>query len=182
MTGEWVGHTAEPIALVIGYGNELRRDDGIGPYVARTLAARQLPGVHVLTVHQLTPELAEPLSQVQLAIFVDAGRSGHGSPVQVQRIVPTAATLGWTHSCDPYTLLALARHLFGAAPPAWAVVIEGADFTAGEGLSPLCRSRADTAREQIEDLLSPRRFDASAGPQRTDFRSFGQNDGAALES
>jgi hydrogenase maturation protease len=43
--------------LVIGYGNELRSDDGVGPRVARAVAEWRLPGVEAIAVHQLTLEL-----------------------------------------------------------------------------------------------------------------------------
>ena len=39
--------------LVIGYGNESRRDDGIGRYVVEQLAKQDLPGVELQTAHQL---------------------------------------------------------------------------------------------------------------------------------
>ena len=46
--------------LVIGYGNELRGDDGVGPRVARELSPRLGVsfGVSAIDVHQLMPELA----------------------------------------------------------------------------------------------------------------------------
>jgi len=45
--------------LVIGYGNTLRGDDGLGQRAAEALAQRALPdGVEVLSCHQLTIELA----------------------------------------------------------------------------------------------------------------------------
>ena len=63
-------------ALVIGYGNTLRGDDGIGPAVAEAVAALGLPGVRVIVAHQLTPELAADLADAQLVVFVDAAVGG----------------------------------------------------------------------------------------------------------
>ncbi len=60
------------LVLVIGYGNELRGDDGIGPHVVSELAALELPGVLTRIVHQLLPELAAELADTCLVIFVDA--------------------------------------------------------------------------------------------------------------
>jgi Ni,Fe-hydrogenase maturation factor len=57
---------------VIGYGNTLRTDDGVGPYVATAVASWGLPGVVSVGVHQLTPELSELLASAELAVFVDA--------------------------------------------------------------------------------------------------------------
>ena len=45
--------------LIIGYGNPLRADDGVGWQAARRLAElRQDEFVETLALHQLTPELA----------------------------------------------------------------------------------------------------------------------------
>ena len=59
--------------LIIGYGNPLRGDDGVGWEVASRLAAT-IPeeAAHIMTVHQLTPELAESVSEAELVIFIDA--------------------------------------------------------------------------------------------------------------
>ena len=73
--------------LVIGYGNELRGDDGVGPRVARAVSDWRLPGVTALAVHQLAPELAEPLSLSDAAVFVDAAVVG-GDRVEVREIAP----------------------------------------------------------------------------------------------
>ena len=58
--------------LVIGYGNELRRDDGLGPQAARAVAGWGMPGVLALSCHQLTPELAEIVADAEEALFIDA--------------------------------------------------------------------------------------------------------------
>ena len=58
--------------LVIGYGSDLRGDDGLGRRAALAVAALEMAGATVMSVHQLTPELAEPLAGVDGAIFLDA--------------------------------------------------------------------------------------------------------------
>ena len=58
--------------LVIGYGNTLCSDDGVGPVIAQQIARRNLPQVQSLAVHQLTPELASEISKVDVVYFVDA--------------------------------------------------------------------------------------------------------------
>ena len=58
--------------LVIGYGNTLRGDDGVGPRVAEAVGELNLPGVHTLICPLLTPELANPISRAGKVIFVDA--------------------------------------------------------------------------------------------------------------
>ena len=58
--------------VVIGYGNELRGDDAIGPAVAEQVAAWGRPDIRAIATRQLLPELAEDLARASLAIFVDA--------------------------------------------------------------------------------------------------------------
>ena len=48
--------------LVIGYGNTLRGDDGVGPRVAEAIEKLNLPGVRTLVCQQLSPEHADPIS------------------------------------------------------------------------------------------------------------------------
>jgi Ni,Fe-hydrogenase maturation factor len=50
--------------IVIGYGNELLSDDAIGPRVANLINLWHLSHVQSLAVHQLTPELAANLANV----------------------------------------------------------------------------------------------------------------------
>lgn len=59
---------------IIGYGNPLRGDDRAGFSVAEHLHAAGVlpPSVTILATHQLLPEFAELLSQVDRVIFVDA--------------------------------------------------------------------------------------------------------------
>jgi hydrogenase maturation protease len=115
-------------ALVIGLGNEWRGDDGLGPEVARRIEALRLPSVRVLTVHQLVPELAEALSGVGRAFFVDAGAYPQLDPIAVKPLTADGADSLATHTCDPRSLLALSRILYGCAPRAWTITIEAAHF------------------------------------------------------
>ena len=57
--------------LIVGYGNDLRSDDGAGVIVARKVAVLW-PQARVIVVHQLTPELAEDIAMAGKVIFVDA--------------------------------------------------------------------------------------------------------------
>ena len=59
--------------LVIGYGNALRTDDGVGWHAARLLAGDpRLADVVVVAEHQLAPELAFDLSLASLVVLLDA--------------------------------------------------------------------------------------------------------------
>ena len=104
--------------LVVGYGNPLRRDDGIGWHAARLLASDpRLADARVLTQHQLAPELAADVSRASLVVLVDASAEGEPGSVRVGKVEPRpAAPATWSHHLDPKTLAGLAEALYGATP------------------------------------------------------------------
>ncbi len=141
--------------LVIGYGNTLRQDDGVGPYVAERVSDLGLPGVRTHVAAQLNPEHAELLSKARLVVFVDASVSP-GRKVGL-RPVRAAATLQLTtHAADPATLVALARDLFGRAPEAWSLTIPAMQLGFGEEFSPFAWLGVDAALDEVTTLLRSR--------------------------
>jgi len=62
---------AHPLTFIIGYGNTLREDDGVGYCMAETIAQWNLTGIASKAVHQLTPDLAAHLAEVDRVIFID---------------------------------------------------------------------------------------------------------------
>lgn len=139
--------------LVIGYGNTLRSDDGVGQTVAEIVKAWNLPNVQVMPVHQLTPELAEPLSNADVAIFVDAYPADSEQKVQVCPLEP--ASSGWTigHTSAPQGLLAIAQSLYHYYPQAWLVAIPAKSFELGDFLSPLAEQGMEKALQIIDGLI-----------------------------
>jgi hydrogenase maturation protease len=145
--GELVG------AVVIGYGNTLRGDDGAGPAVAEAVAGWSWPGVRAHAVHQLLPEMVEWLAGARMAVFVDAAAESSSGPVQVCPLHPSAAGAPLGHTGDPGWLLALAGWLYGAVPPAWLVTVPAANLSHGEGLSEACWRGVAEALRQVAELL-----------------------------
>lgn len=142
--------------LVIGYGNPLRGDDGVGWVVAEAVAAALPPtAATVVTVHQLTPELAEPISRAARVVFVDAAAEGEPGGVDcfaldvVTEQAGSGPQYGGTHLTTPDMLLAMAGALFGRRPPAHMVTIAGEIFDLTEALSPVVEGAALQAVEWI---------------------------------
>ena len=143
-----------PLGLVvIGYGNTLRRDDGVGPKVAEAVAALDLPGVRALACPLLTPELAEAVSQARVVIFVDAAVDAPRE-VQMRKLAPADSSQIMAHAASPATLLALARDVFGHAPAAWWLTIPVEDLGIGEEFSPLAQRGLETAMQEIRKCAS----------------------------
>jgi hydrogenase maturation protease len=135
-------------ALVIGYGNALRRDDAAGLHVVRAVAARG-SGLAVMECPQLVPELAEPIAGAGLVVFVDAALVGGVET----HVLDTMAPVPLSHVTDPRALLALAAQVFGRRPPAWIVTVPAFDTGIGEGLSPETAAVLDGAIEAVLDLV-----------------------------
>jgi len=127
--------------LVIGYGNCLRGDDGAGPFVAGQV------GEGAIACHQLTPELAEPISQAHRVVFVDAHAGVPAGQIAIQPVAPRASA--GIHRFDPEALLALSQQLYGRAPEAILIGIGGESFDLGEGLSPQAGCAARRALRAI---------------------------------
>jgi len=141
--------------LVIGYGNVLRGDDGVGWAAARRLA-RRLPRrlASVLMVHQLLPELAEPISRAQRVIFIDADERlapGQLSQNIVRPLDGSDETIG--HHQSPGGLLRLARDLYGRVPEAMVFSIGAADFDFRPTLSAKVRRSLPGLLRSVEDAV-----------------------------
>jgi hydrogenase maturation protease len=136
--------------LVIGYGNELRGDDGVGPEAARAVGAWCRPEVQTVAVQQLIPELADVLAGAEEVVFVDARLNA--AQIVVQRLAPgKGPTLG--HTSDPCWLLALTEHLHERAPPAWLVTVPAVDLAPGAALSATAARGLAAALRWIAELL-----------------------------
>jgi hydrogenase maturation protease len=137
--------------LVIGYGNTLRSDDGVGPRVAEVVGAMGLPGVRTLICQQLSPEHADPISQADAVVFVDAAVDAP-KEVQLRQLEPNESSQLMAHAADPRTMLALARDVFGHAPQAWWLTIPAVKLGFGEDLSEEAQHGMKEAVERIQTL------------------------------
>lgn len=131
--------------LVIGYGNELCGDDGVGPLVARIVDGWGRPEVRAIATHQLTPELAAELATAERVVFVDAA----AGEVVVRPVEPSDDTPAHGHVSTPAWLLTAARRLFGHAPDAWLITIPAGEFDCGTELSAAAN---DGVREALRQL------------------------------
>jgi hydrogenase maturation protease len=145
--------TTRGTILVIGYGNELRRDDGLGPRVAGAVAAANHPGVRVRTVCQLVPELAAEIAEACLVVFVDALADPNRSAVELAPVAAAEFSAWSTHRADPRTLLALTRAVYARMPEAWWLKVPGRDFAFGEGLSSAAEENLGQAIARLNRLL-----------------------------
>jgi hydrogenase maturation protease len=143
----------KPALLIIGYGNTLRGDDGVGPRVADAVEALHLPGVRTLICQQLSPEHAAPISLADTVIFVDAAVDAP-QEVQLRRLEPNDTSQLMAHAADPRTMLALSRDVFGHVPHAWWLTIPAVKMEFCETLTPVAQRGFEEAVEKIQTLCS----------------------------
>ena len=148
--------------LVIGIGNPLRGDDGVGALLAEQAAVQTAaePGgsVAVRCVQQLTPELVAELARLDAVLFIDACSVPAGALPKLMSLQPAGATLegtsGASHRLDPAGLLAVSQVLYGRAPEAQVLLVPARDFEHGMALSAELRAVLPQARTLLRQWLS----------------------------
>ena len=142
---------ARPHLLVIGYGNTLRSDDGVGPRLVEAVGSLRLPHVRTLICQQLSPEHSGLVSQAHTVVFVDAAVDAPHE-VQLRKLQPGGSVQLMAHAADPRTILAFAREVFGHAPAAWWLAIPAFNLSFGEELSPETEAGYQEAFQRIQHL------------------------------
>lgn len=141
--------------LVIGVGSLLRTDDAVGRVVADRVAAEveagRLSDVEVMSVHQLTPELAPEVAGRRLVVVVDAAVDVRELTVSALEIDGSGQLM--THHLGPAGLLAFAAKLGWRPERAVSVRIPAGDLGIGTELSPAGRELTDAAVDTVLALL-----------------------------
>jgi hydrogenase maturation protease len=146
--------------LVLGYGNTLRGDDGLGPTLVERLAGAGLPDdVEWLALRQLTPELAEPISRADTVIFIDCRVGAVPGQIDCQALAPDPAprmapSSAFTHEAQPAGLLNSAGALYGRAPAAYLYSVTGESYAFGAGFSPAVEAAIPALLAMITDRLT----------------------------
>jgi hydrogenase maturation protease len=140
--------------LIIGLGNEYRRDDAVGLIVARHLKEAAPEHVRVLEESGEGTALMDSWKDADAVILIDAIHSG-AKPGTLRRLdahtqpVPTRFFHYSTHAFGAAEAIELARAL-GQLPPRLIVYgIEGETFEAGLGLSPEVEKTAQKVVDRV---------------------------------
>ena len=142
--------------LAIGYGSPLRSDDGAGMRAAELLQSMNIPGLKVISSHQLLPEHAELISRANLAFFLDAGVNVDQDGISAYLLTPAFQQEGVGHIGDPRELLALAQGLYGSIPEAWMIILPARNFEFGETISAITEQGIKDGTEYVAKLCAQR--------------------------
>jgi len=122
--------------LIIGFGNPLRSDDGLGWLAAKELSGEFAEGVQIVAVHQLLPEMTELVSHAERVLFIDAARHGVPGEIRVVEVGEPEPSGTQSHELTPATVLKLAADLYGKRPASQLLTVTGENFETGDTLTP----------------------------------------------
>jgi hydrogenase maturation protease len=154
--------------LILGYGNLDRKDDGVAWHILDYLSQRlgrpspspdegfQRSGLspELLFVLQLTPELAETISEFDRVCFVDAHTGSVPEELNVVEIQSHFQASPFTHHMTPASCMALSEALYQKDPQAILVSVRGYEFGFERSLSPRTAELAGQAAEHIWEWIN----------------------------
>jgi hydrogenase maturation protease len=153
--------------LVLGLGNSILSDDGVGIHVVRAVAAQWSgDGVEFQEASVGGLRLLEVIAGYERLILVDAILTPDGAPGQIYRLTPddlrNSLHAGSTHDFSFQGALAWGRRMGMVLPPDDAILliaVEAEDvLTFGEALTPAVAAALPDA---IEAVLAELAWDAS---------------------
>jgi hydrogenase maturation protease len=150
-------------AIIIGVGNEYRRDDALGPAVLELVRNEGLTGIEFAECDGEPGRLMELWAGADLAVVVDAVRTDPARPGKVHRMsahhpsaAATGATSGFGHGFGVGEAVALARAHDRMPRRLLLYAVEVADTGYGVGMSPDVAAAAQLIADEIASLLEDR--------------------------
>ena len=141
---------------VIGVGNTLRSDDGVGIFICTELEKTNIQGLSVFTTHQLHIELVEELKEFDTIIIVDAGIKPNNEVSFYPITEQNSNSIHSSHNIDATLLFSLLQNLYPSDRSFFVCEIQVQNFELGEGLSSLALMNARKAVQLISDFILKR--------------------------
>jgi hydrogenase maturation protease len=138
---------------VIGVGNPIRSDDGLGPYICSLLDAVAFPGVDTLQLHQLHTDVIEDLFPYDHVVVVDASVEGENVAFYVPEGDQTTAVAS-SHHMNVAMLHALAQTVYGKTLSFRVCAVRGESFEMGDQLTAAAKANAAAAVKVISEWIS----------------------------
>jgi hydrogenase maturation protease len=156
-------------ALILGYGNVDRQDDGVAWHVLASLCRkldRKIPaspddefentGVSpdLNFVLQVTPELAETIAAYDRVCFVDAHTGSVPQDLHKSVVKPEYQSSPFTHHMTPATCLSFVKTIYQREVEGFLISVRGYEFGFSHELSTATARLADLAVEEIYGWLN----------------------------
>jgi hydrogenase maturation protease len=137
---------------IVGIGNPIRSDDGLGAYICEQIDEINLPCVTVIIKHQLDIGLTEELSKFNKVIFIDASIKAETislQPLNLRKKYPQPQS----HSVHPAVLAGLAKKLYAAKTKFYICTVGGYSFEIGNKLSEVSMNYAHEAVSLLAEWI-----------------------------
>ena len=132
--------------ILLGIGNPIRGDDGVGPYIARTFQHPSWKPIDCGTAPENFTSLVRRERPVHL-ILVDAADMGL-SPGEF-RIIPRECIVDLSFSTHGPSLQLLIKYLSSLLPDVILIGIQPGENAEGEQISPAVKKGADELKMQL---------------------------------
>ncbi len=139
--------------LVLGVGNESRRDDGLGWRFLEFLESSQFTGMDLEYRYQLQIEDAEQISRYRRVLFVDATHEHVDSGFYVRPCPGTHRDELGSHALRPETVVYLCQRIFRKSPKCLVMGIEGSHWELQPGLSEDAERNLCNAQRYFKEEL-----------------------------
>lgn len=128
--------------LLIGYGNPDREDDGVAWHILHALTEKlgldapasyeeEFPAaaeIDLVFYLQLTPEMAEEISDYHYVCFIDAHTGSIPEPVRLINVESEFQHSPFTHHLTPQSLMSMCETIYGKKPDAALLSVLGHRF------------------------------------------------------
>lgn len=141
--------------LIIGIGNNTRKDDGLGWSFLEKLEKNGFNPDHLLCKYQLMVEDAEVIAEYNTVIFIDACKARLDEGFMIEEIYPAKEVAFSTHSVPPNQVLNLCKTIYNKTPKAYVVKIEGVYWDIEVGLSQRAEQNLKNAFHYFEQCFLP---------------------------
>ena len=128
---------------IVGIGNSLRSDDGVGSFVCQLMEEKNPDEVTIMISQQLDMGMTEDLSKFDTVIFVDASLAGETMSFKrlyLENSQPQPQS--FSHHINAATLAGLATILYSTNTQFYICAVGGNNFEMGNTLSEKTRNNA----------------------------------------
>jgi hydrogenase maturation protease len=142
-----------PTLFILGVGNTLRSDDGIGTFICEQLAALPLHHTDISFSTDISTDWLELFASFERVVIVDAcagGETVRFGPAGSHPHPPARVS----HYLDTESLPELLAALYDGVSMIYLCSVPGEDFSMGEGLSPRGQVRAEEALTLLKAWLA----------------------------
>ena len=137
---------------IVGVGNTIRADDGIGNYICNAIEQMQIPGVNTMIVQQLDAELVEDLLHFDHVLITDA--SVEGKEADLYNLLPNnGPPLSSSHHLNAAMLAALSEKVYGIKMSLFICAVRGHDFNIGDTISEKAKANCQQAISLILEWI-----------------------------